>query len=192
MKQFRNFAALAAFVAISSLTTAAMAQAQAPVPGSLESIAPAADETAYEQMTQSPVAFWRGMSRKEFEARTAAGPQGHRSLAFGPYVFVTGVVSFDDAGNLASLSLEYRNDDPAQIHAAFEAYRHALGAIKPDYERQGTPTDDVPDLDFAMIGWKNRNGAESALARLHSFEAARAAKTPVKAGVVTFVVRPTR
>jgi hypothetical protein len=191
MNLFRTLSFAAALAVSLTQMPPASAQTSMAAPGTLESIAPASDETAYEQMTQSPVAFWKGMSRTDFEARTIPAAEGHRTLAFGPYVFTTGVVKFDEAGKLAALSLEYRNDDPAQVRAAFEAYRHALGSIKPDYDREGGPTDEVPDLDFAMMGWKGPKGAESALARLHSFDAARVAKIPVKAGVVTFAVRPT-
>lgn len=190
MKQFRSLAVASFLAALISAVAPAHAQAPVAAPGTLASIAPAQDESGYEQMTQSPVAFWKGMSHKDFDARTVAAADGKRTLAFGPYVFTAGVVRFDDSDRLAALSLEYRNDDPVQIRNAFEAYRHALGALQTDYEREGGPNEQVPDLDFAMIGWKGPNGSESALARLHSYEAARVAKTPVKAGVVTFAVRP--
>jgi len=193
MKQLRSLVLASALAALATTVAYTPAHAQVPAAGQgpLASLAPAQDETGYEQMTQSPVAFWKGMSHKDFDARTVATADGKRTLGFGPYVFTTGVVRFDDNDRLTALSLEYRNDDPTQIRNAFEAYRHALGSLKPDYEREGGPNEQVPDLDFAMIGWKGPNGAESALARVHSYEAARVAKTPVKAGVVTFAVRPT-
>lgn len=193
MKHIRSLAIATVLAALVTAVahTPARAQAMAAAAGPLASLAPAQDENGYEQMMQSPVAFWKGMSHKEFDARTVATTDGKRALAFGPYVFTTGVVRFDGNDRLAALSLEYRNDDPAEVRNAYEAYRHALGSLKPDYEREGGPNEQVPDLDFAMIGWKGPNGAESALARMHSYKAARVAKTPVKAGVATFAVRPT-
>lgn len=193
MKQFLSLAVASVLAALTCAVAVTPAHAQTPVAarGTLASIAPAQDETGYEQMTQSPVAFWKGMSHHDFDARTVAAPDGKRKLSFGPYVFTTGVVRFDDNDRLAALSLEYRNDDPTQVRNAYEAYRRALGSLKVDYEREGGPNEQVPDLDFAMIGWTGANGAESALARMHSYEAARVAQTPVKAGVVTFAVRPT-
>lgn len=157
------------------------------LPGSLQSIT--VQDAGFDLLIQLPVAFWGGMSRQEFNAHTSAGPEGVRQVQLGEYTFIAREPAFNDQGELTSLSLEYRTDDPVKTEAAFEAYRHALGDIKPDYERISAGTKEVPDLLFAMIGWKSPDGRESALARIHSYAARDKSQGKYPAGLVTFAVK---
>ncbi|KWT95554.1 hypothetical protein APY03_2431 [Variovorax sp. WDL1] len=130
------------------------------------------------------------MSREELESRTTAKSPTHRVLNLGEFEFSVRGVDFDPEQGLVAASLEYRSDDPAKIEAAYEAYKRALGGLKPDYVRSapnGTPA--IPDLKFEMMGWKSPDGAESALARLHSYAGKAKSKGAVAAGIVTFALR---
>jgi hypothetical protein len=152
--------------------------------------APSDDATGFELLTQSQVGFWRGMSKEEFESRTTAKTPSQRVLSLGEFEFSVRGVDFDPQQGLVAASVEYRNDDPAKIEAAYEAYKRALGDLKPDYVRSapnGTPG--IPDLKFDMMGWRSPDGAESALARVHSFAGKAKSKDAVSAGIVTFALR---
>lgn len=147
----------------------------------------------YELLMKSSVAFWKGMPRAELEKRTTLTPDGTRTLQLGDFKFEVNAAEFDASGELIRVSVEYRNDDPAKISEAYSAYKHALGDIPPDYTRESpSGTDAVPDLQFAMIGWKDGGNKESALARIYSKKAqeSNAVSGTVKpAGIVTFAVR---
>ncbi|MNR71882.1 hypothetical protein D3C71_25610 [compost metagenome] len=148
-----------------------------------------AQEDSLEALQHSAVAFWRGMPRAEFDSRLTAGAQGRQVLHLGSYAFVAKEPTFDAQDQLTGVSLEFRSDDPKVIEEAFEAYKHALGAIEPDYAHGANGTTQVPDLRFAIMGWHYADGGESALARVHSFAAQKKAGNKTSAGVVTFAVR---
>lgn len=148
-----------------------------------------AEASNFEVLQHSMVGFWRGMSRSEFDARVQKDQDGKLLVRLGEFTFEANAVTFDEQGYLTGASVEFRHDDPKVIEDAFNAYKHALGAIPADYERSTSGTELVPDLQFAILGWRAPDGAESALARVHSY-AAKAKSAEVKAaGVVSFAVR---
>ena len=179
-------------LAIASLALSALPLGSAAQPSPYAALleAPADDAPAFELMQKSRVAFWRGMSRQEFESRTLAKSATERVLRLGEFEFTVAQAEFYEQAGLVAASVEFRDDDPQRIEAAFEAYKRALGGIKPDYTHsapRGTP--DIPDLRFEMLGWKSADGAESALARLHSFAGKARNKDAPAAGRVTFALR---
>lgn len=190
-RSIRRFPLLAAAAALAAVLSAApapaSAQGQGPSPATA-SLGSQGDMSNFEMLQRSPVAFWKGMSQSEYLARTA-DKASQRVLQLGEYEFKSKNVVFDAQGNLLSLSLELRNDDPILIERAFDAYVRALGAIVADDEKGASGTEAVPDLHFRLLTWRGDDGSESALARLHSYTAKKKNPEAIAAGFVSFVVR---
>lgn len=71
------------------------------------------------------LAFWSGMSRKDFEARTSVRGDGRRQFQVGTYTFDVAVAKFDDTDHLEALFAGYTGQSETDVRGAYDAYLKA-------------------------------------------------------------------
>jgi len=82
----------------------------------------------FDAYQKTRLAFWNGMSRKDFEARTSVGGDGRRHFQVGKYTFDVAIAKFDETDHLDGLFAGYTGATEADVHGAYDAYIKATAA----------------------------------------------------------------
>ena len=150
---------------------------------------------------KSQNAFWLGMTRKEFEARTAKNEDGMPEFKAGKFRFRVAMAKFDDTDQLQLLIAGYVGAKSEQdVVAAYDAYQRSVGNAPRDWEKNSFDASkdaaaNVSGFDgtVLMSGWVSPDST-TVLMREYSESMSKSVSkqygAPVPNGTVMLMVGP--